>query len=230
MTADLVASLFFVAAGLLAVGGAAKLRNPVPTAGALEQAGLPARRSLVRTLGGLELLVGVSGLAWPNPAARIALAAMYVGFTAFLQWIRSRPNSERLSCGCLGAREAPPSMLHVCLNVLAVACGIWAALEGIPTLPEMINVEGVNAAAYVVSLVLLGWLTMAMVVYVPGLMSAYEPPPKHEQDVVPRLSAEQAFTTAGLSFDDSSLWLEAPAVPGGEGIPAPTASRRGGEA
>jgi hypothetical protein len=199
-------SLFFVAAGLLAVAGVTKLGNPAPTARALENVGLDVGSLPVRCLGGLELVVGVSSLFRPGLQTGAALACLYGGLTAFLVWLRFRPDSASLSCGCLGTQESPPSLLHILSNLVAIACGVWVALHASPSVIGVIKAEGVAAVPYGLSLFVLGWLTTALMVYGPRLMSAYRPPIKSDQNPIPRLSAEQALTAAGIQFDDPSLW------------------------
>jgi hypothetical protein len=113
--------------GLLALAGGMKMVNPELTSGALRAAQLPDSRILVRTIGLVEVLVGVSGVVVGNSIAAFLAAALYAGFAWFvINALRQRlPIS---SCGCLGATETPPGLNHVVLNVGAVIVLVFAGL------------------------------------------------------------------------------------------------------
>src|SRR5207247_6867819 len=127
--ADLVAPPFLVAAALLGVSGAAKLVRPDAAVRALEQAGLPSSRTLVRGLALAELFIGVGCLAMSGPVWAALLAAMYAAFVGFLLRLLAM-GSRAGSCGCMGGREAPPSLVHVVLDGVAALGGILAASAG----------------------------------------------------------------------------------------------------
>ncbi|MFI5051078.1 MAG: hypothetical protein ACHQEA_14570, partial [Gaiellales bacterium] len=57
-----------VAAGVLVVAGAAKLRRPVPAAEAVTAVGLPGGVAAVRCLAAVEIAVGLACLIDPVPA------------------------------------------------------------------------------------------------------------------------------------------------------------------
>jgi len=114
MTATLL-PLLLTAAGLLVVSGVAKLRDPAPAAAAV---GVPA--ALVRGGALVELAVAVLAVVRPAPGAAAA-AALYAGFAALVT--RQLRRGATRSCGCLGSAEAPPSRLHVALDLaFALVC------------------------------------------------------------------------------------------------------------
>jgi len=85
-----------VAAGVLVVSGAAKLRRPAAAAEALAAVGLPGGVAAVRGLALAEIVVGLACLIDPVPAAAAALALLYLALAAFVvrAW-RHRPHSGR---------------------------------------------------------------------------------------------------------------------------------------
>lgn len=104
-----------VAAGLLAYAGAAKLRAPESTSGALAATGLPSRRGVVYTLGSIEIAIAVAALVVGSRLALVVLAATYVGFAVFVAQALWRRLPIQ-SCGCLGQIDLAPHPVHVVFN------------------------------------------------------------------------------------------------------------------
>jgi len=117
-----------VAAGVLVVSGAAKLRRPVAAAEALAAVGLPGGVAAVRGLALAEIVVGLACLIDPVPAAAAALALLYLALAAFV--VRAWRLPEPLaSCGCMGGdRDPPPHPLHAAINVVLAGAGVLAVL------------------------------------------------------------------------------------------------------
>ena len=117
---------------LLLVAGAQKLLDPSSTSGALQAAGLPSALALVRALGLVEVGAGVAYLVWGGPLPAAAGALLYAGFGWFVinAIARDLPIS---SCGCLGATETPPTMIHVVMNLGSL--GVLVAAVIIPVAP-----------------------------------------------------------------------------------------------
>src|SRR5712691_8590554 len=124
---QIAAAPFFIASALLVVSGAAKLARPDPASRALTSAGLPGRRLTARALGAVEVAIGGACLAAPGPASATAMAALYAAFALFLVRLMT-VGTPVSSCGCLGAAEVPPAILHVLLNVIAASAGVLAAV------------------------------------------------------------------------------------------------------
>ncbi len=105
--------------GLLALAGGMKVASPDPTSGALQVAGLPHARILVRGIGLVEVVIGVTGIVLGSSIMAFSAAAFYAGFA----WFVVHALRQRLpisSCGCFGAAKTPPSMNHVIVNIGAV--------------------------------------------------------------------------------------------------------------
>ena len=94
---------FLVAALVLCVAGVAKLRAPRRAMGALAVG---------------EVALGAACLVQPTRPEALALAVVYMSFTAVAVVLRRR----RLSCGCFGEHDFPVSLAHV-IAMIASAGG-----------------------------------------------------------------------------------------------------------
>jgi hypothetical protein len=112
-----------MAAALVCVAAVAKLREPAGAVRALVALGLPARASLSRALGAVELAAGIAVLVAPGRATVAVLGALYVAFAGAGAALLGRG----VGCGCFGfggdAPEQPVSVAHVLLSgALALVC------------------------------------------------------------------------------------------------------------
>jgi hypothetical protein len=144
---DPLTGVLVTACGLLALGGALKVARPAPAARALRTLRLPVSSPLVRLIGFGELFVAFAALVIGGRLAFAAQAACYVAFVvvATVFWRRG----ELPSCGCFGAVESPPSVVHVVVAAAAAALSAaaatfdapapveqpWAVVAGIAALP-----------------------------------------------------------------------------------------------
>ncbi len=171
---EAVSVLVFVAAGLLVASGLAKLRDPGPASRALGGAGLPAGPIAARLLGLTEVVVGAGCLLVGGPAFQVAVAALYAAFAVFLIVLLRRDGSA--SCGCLGTKDAPPTVLHAALDLVAAAAGAAAALLGSPSILTAARATPWRGVPFVLGLVTAGFLAHATVSYLPRAMGAYRRP------------------------------------------------------
>jgi hypothetical protein len=154
------------AAGLLLIpSGLAKLRHPTVSHRALRAVGLPSRLAPVRTFGLLELLTGVSAVVSKAPAAAVAVAVLYAGFAAFVLVVLWK-RAPLASCGCFGALDTPPSVLHVAVDAGLAATASLAAAQrtGAPFDPGRDGTGsaiGVLVLAAVVAVALTGAISRA---------------------------------------------------------------------
>jgi hypothetical protein len=103
--------LFAASAALLVVAGVAKLRA--------------AGRD--RALGVAELALGAAALANPTAPVAALVACAYAAFAGHV--IRLLATGDRAPCGCLGARSAPASRVHLALNLAAAGTACAAVLR-----------------------------------------------------------------------------------------------------
>jgi uncharacterized membrane protein YphA (DoxX/SURF4 family) len=159
-----------VVAGILAVGGLAKLRGPEATVPMLRALGLPASPLLARILGLLEVTVGVVAFLVGGWAPAVAVAVLFTVFTVAV--VRLRSGGEAVSCGCFGRSSAPPTMLHVVVDVVAVAVAVAAAVVDAP---GFVSVRADLPAAGVPQLLLTAlavWLGVAVLTVLPEALVA----------------------------------------------------------
>lgn len=118
-----------VAAGVLVLAGALKLRNPVPAARATRVLGLPAGgrvQLLVRSIGAFEVVLGGWAMIAPGRAAAAALACLYAIFAVVALLLVRR----QASCGCFGEDRAPASVAQSLLSAAFAAAAAVAAVIG----------------------------------------------------------------------------------------------------
>jgi hypothetical protein len=114
-----------VAAGVLAVAGVAKVREPAGFAAFTAALGLRVGRAGARAVGMVELACAVAVVAVGGRICFAVLAAVYVALAAVsgLSVARAAPG-----CGCFGAVTAPTSRLQVGLDVALAASAVVAAV------------------------------------------------------------------------------------------------------
>ncbi len=112
---------------LIMIAGAQKLIDPSSTSGALTAARLPGSYPIVRALGVAEILAGGAFLVVGGRMVAAVGATFYAGFAWFVGYalVKDLPIS---SCGCLGASETPPTVVHVVMNLFALAVLIIAVI------------------------------------------------------------------------------------------------------
>jgi hypothetical protein len=208
VTPDVLAPVFFLAAGLLVLAGATKIFRPDPTAQALLDAGLPGTLGAARGVGVVEVVVGVWACLAPAAGGAIALGVLYLVFAGYLGFLLvARPDAG--SCGCAGATPVPPSRLHLALNLVAGATGFAYATTEAPGLTAWSSSLGWAAGPIVFGLVVAGWLAVVAVTAAPAAFRAWTPgdddhqhaPHGHDHGVTDLELAE-----AGIAPGHASLW------------------------
>jgi len=208
VTADVLAPICFLAAGLLVAAGVAKQVRPRATAQALLDAGLPGSVTIARGVGAIEIVVGVWALAAPADGGALALGALYLGFAGFLGYVlRAHPDAG--SCGCAGPTPVPPSRLHLSLDGVASISGLGYAIAGAADASTWLSSLGWVAVPAVLGLVLAGWLAVVAVTQAPIAFRAWEPlapdydlePHGHDHAV-----ADEELAIAGIRSGHPSLW------------------------
>lgn len=201
--------LFLLVAGLLVAAGTAKLARPRPTAQALYAASLPGSEVLARAIGFVEVLVGVAAIVRPTPTVALFVAALYLGFGGFVVFLMVA-HPEAASCGCAGARDTPPSVLHALLNLVAAAVAVSAAVVGTASLAEIVDELGPTTLIVASGLTAAGWLIAVIVAELPSAIATWTPPRHHEIaggiDPDRHRRADIALTTSGIGPEHPSLW------------------------
>jgi hypothetical protein len=163
--------LFFVAAELLLWSGGAKLLRPESTIQALRATRLPAGGLAVRLLGAVEVAAGVLCLAHPSTASEVLLSILYLGFSGFIL-LSLAAEIRPSSCGCFGSSNAPPSWLHVAVDLLAAVSG-FAVLTNPRELLDVARHTPFAGVPFLAGLVLAAYLTELVISTLPGLFFSY---------------------------------------------------------
>jgi phosphatidylglycerophosphate synthase len=125
---------------LILIAGSQKIFDPSTTSGALRAARMPHSIFLVRLLGAVEVGIAALFIAEGGTIPALLGAFLYAGFAWFVinALARDLPIS---SCGCLGAAETPPTMVHVVLNLIATGVMVGAAIIPIAPLGGLLGQE-----------------------------------------------------------------------------------------
>ena len=170
-----LAGPYLVTATLLGAGGALKVVRPGPTARALGDMGLPAPPALVRAGAVAEAGVALAALAGAGRSAAVLVAGSYLAFAGFVL-VALRRGVPLSSCGCFGAQDTPPTVVHLVVNVGAalVAAAVAAGAAGGRGVAEIAAVDGplVLRAAFVVLTAASVWLAYVALTLLPRVQGA----------------------------------------------------------
>lgn len=122
----LAAAVLWVGGALLVVSGIAKLRDGDGGRAVLAALRLPP--GAVVAVAAAEVALGASAVVEPRPPVAAAVSGLYLLFALVVE--RLRRLGTLGSCGCLGSRSAPPSRVHVALDVMLAAGAAAAAATG----------------------------------------------------------------------------------------------------
>lgn len=172
----MLAGPFVVAAALLALGGLFKVRRPAPTARALRAAGLAALAPAARLLGAAEVAVGVGALAVDSAVVSGLVAAFYLGFAAFVARALTQAAPVE-DCGCFGAADSPPSVLHLALDAAAAGVAVAVALgPGGYSLPSALDGQPLGGVPFLVLAVVAAGLAYAVLAILPRTLAELRSP------------------------------------------------------
>lgn len=147
----LLLPFFGVACGLLVLAGAAKLRSPSATVGALSTVGLTTPGPAIRALGAAEIAVGTTAAVRPTALTGALVAALYGAFAAFV--FAAMHDDRAAPCGCFGASQTEVGPLHAALNVAACTVGIAAAVSPPRGVGWVLGREPLTAASLALGMV-----------------------------------------------------------------------------
>ncbi|MFZ6005529.1 MAG: MauE/DoxX family redox-associated membrane protein [Actinomycetota bacterium] len=159
-----------LAATLLSLAGAQKLVDPTSAVGALRALGMPSSGAAVRIGSAVELGLGVLAVVLGLPLLWWAVAASYIGFTAFVA-SALRHGTMIGSCGCFGRDDTPPHRTHIYLNLLmaAVAAATPSFIDG--SILDALMGGGVRAALLVGVVTIGVYLAYATYVLLPRTLT-----------------------------------------------------------
>jgi hypothetical protein len=162
-----------VAALVLAVGGAFKLRDPSSTRDMFAAVGMHsprARRVFAIASGLVELALGVAAFLVGGWLLAFATAVAFAVF-ALLALRLVRTNSTT-SCGCFGRHSGRTTFLHVAIDAVVAAV---ALATGIADAPGFLQARGelpVNGFVFAGLAALGAWLVIAALTVLPDALDA----------------------------------------------------------
>lgn len=149
---DLITGALAVAAVLLIISGPRKVTEPSATIQFLSDLGIglplggKRRRTVARSIGGLELVIGVSALAGGGWVAPVLVGAVYVIFGVLIA-VALRGGLD--SCACFGRVGSRPSRLHVAVDLFFAAAAFVATAADSPV--EVMNRHPAGGAWFVLA-------------------------------------------------------------------------------
>jgi hypothetical protein len=164
-----LAGPFFVTAVILGAAGVGKALRPGPAFRALAALGLRVPAWLVRVGGIGEVVVAVAAVVSGARALAGLVAASYVFFAVVAGAALWRPGARLASCGCFGADDAPPALVHFVLNVVAAAVALGAVVWPAGTLGQTLRHQPLNGVAFGAFVGLSAWLWYTAVTLLPRL-------------------------------------------------------------
>ncbi|CAN5833238.1 hypothetical protein BH23ACT10_BH23ACT10_27820 [soil metagenome] len=163
----------WVAAFLLVLAGAGKVKRPAATGSALRTARLPSDRRLVRLLGIGEVALGLAVLAVGGTVPTALLAGAYGAFAVFAQ----RQRRDGSDCGCFGATGTPVTgtpvtAAHVWVNTVFACVAVGAAITPASELTTLVSQQPIAAFAVAVLIVVATNLVRLLLTAAPDLSAA----------------------------------------------------------
>jgi len=172
---SVLAGPFTIACVLLAVGGVLKAVQPLETAGALRAMQLPSAQWLVRVGGVAEALIAVAALLTGWWFLALLVAASYLVFALFVIGAL-RAGKPLSSCGCFGKVDTPPSLVHVVIDLVAVAVAVGVALAADVALPDVLADQPLAGVPFLLLVVIGVYLVFLAFTALPKTMAAAREP------------------------------------------------------
>ena len=152
---------FHVAAVVMVVSGATKVASPDAFDALLRSlVGGPARRvrgGVGRFVGALEVLLGVVAVVLGSTSAAAAVAVAYVCFAVVVVVARRRGVE---SCGCFGEAAAPPSTVHVVIDLAGAGFAAMAAIDPPGSLGAVLTDQPWGGVPYLFAVGLASWFAV----------------------------------------------------------------------
>lgn len=155
---------FVVAALLLCVAGALKLRSPDVAAAALGTS-----RRTVRGLACIEVALGAACALFPAWPLAVALALVYGLFSVVAVVLMRRG----VACGCFGDNGLPVSWAHVIASELLAALSLGAALNGPRGLGWVLDQPAPQAVVLIAGIAGALYATVAVYTHLPAAWTAW---------------------------------------------------------
>jgi len=145
-----IATLASLGCALLAIAGIFKVKEPAPTVGAMRALHLPSSIRLVRLMGLMEIILGVSAAVTGSAVAMALVGVAYFLF-AIVVVAAMKAKTQIQSCGCFGKTDTPPSWLHLISNVLFAIVALVSALKGGESFPELLGNQPMLSIPFLVT-------------------------------------------------------------------------------
>jgi hypothetical protein len=160
---------FLLAALLLCLAGALKLRSPQAAAAALRTLGLPAGAWTVRALAAGELVLGATCAVHPTRPTAAVLTGVYLMFAGVAAALARR----RGACGCFGEAELPASAWQSVASLVLAAVAAGATVTGPRGLGWVLGRPAPTAGVLIVGIAGAVYATVLMYTQLPAAWAAW---------------------------------------------------------
>jgi hypothetical protein len=168
-----------VAALVLAVGGAFKLRDPRPTRDMFAAVGVRsrgARRVFALASGLIEVILGIATFllgGWPLAFATAAAFAVFA-----LLALRLVHTASAASCGCFGRHSGRTTGVHVAVDVGVAILALAAGIADAPGFLDVRNELPGNGFVFAGLAAIGAWLVVAALTVLPDALDATRRTPR----------------------------------------------------
>jgi hypothetical protein len=107
----------------------------------------------VRTLGAIEVTLGVVAALGPTAVTATLVAVAYASFCGFVLALLMTNPGRNVDCGCFGDGERTAGRLHVALNAIACAVAAASAAAGVHGLGWILGRPPLIAPALIIGAV-----------------------------------------------------------------------------
>jgi hypothetical protein len=157
---DVLTGAFHIVALVVLVGGTAKVASPAGFASLLRSLRLPGGTVASRLTGVAEVAVGAWAIIAGGAVTAAVIAATYAVFAVTVVAARRAGSA---SCGCFGSAAAPPSTVHVIVNLVSASVALAAALVGgAPGLASVLADQPLAGLPYLVAVGTGAWLAVTI--------------------------------------------------------------------
>ena len=143
--------LAHLSAAVLVLSGIAKVRQPTALVLPLRQLRLPATRRAARSIGVVEITVGIVALLTSHAASMAALAGVWLGLLAAATALTRGPNVD---CGCFGEASRPVGPVHIVVNAVFALAAVASTFDPAPAIWDLPDAPVLGSVTYVLLLVI----------------------------------------------------------------------------
>jgi hypothetical protein len=135
------------------------------------------------------------------------MAGVYLGFAGFLGFLVTfRPGIR--SCGCLGARDVPPNLVHAAVDVVAAMVAVAVLHQVHEPMLTFVRDAGRSSVPILAVMGATAYAVYGLIAHLPTVFRSFAAPavaPTHRPRAR-QAHIDEIFRRAGIGPGDRSLW------------------------